>query len=271
MRRVPMALTPQMGRIHECIRRKNMPARKAVIYCRVSSAKQMSRGDGLASQETRCREYARYKGYEVADVYKDDMSGSVTARPGMLAMLAFLRKHRRSGYVVIIDDNSRLARGLDAHLKLRAAISGAGGSLESPSIEFGEDSGSILDENLLASVSQHQRQKNGEQTINRMRARTLNGYWFSRLQSVFGISAVVVMETSWSATNRSPRSWRKRSKAMRLDASRHRLRSSGFSKASRRSRRTCRTETFAISAYTRCCPVSCIPALSRCRTGMCPS
>ena len=29
-------------------------------------------------------------------------------------------------------------------------------------------------ENLLASVSQHQRQKNGEQTVNRMRARTLN-------------------------------------------------------------------------------------------------
>jgi site-specific DNA recombinase len=34
-----------------------------------------------------------------------------------------------------------------------------------------------LVENLLASVSQHQRQKNGEQTINRMRARTMNGYW----------------------------------------------------------------------------------------------
>lgn len=30
---------------------------------------------------------------------------------------------------------------------------------------------------ILASVSQHQRQKNGEQTINRMRARTMNGYW----------------------------------------------------------------------------------------------
>ncbi|PQO24046.1 hypothetical protein C2I36_04635 [Rhodobacteraceae bacterium WD3A24] len=36
---------------------------------------------------------------------------------------------------------------------------------------------SQLVENLLASVSQHQRQKNGEQTINRMRARAQNGYW----------------------------------------------------------------------------------------------
>ena len=54
-------------------------------------------------------------------------------------------------------------------------IANAGGFLESPSIEFGEDPDSILVENLLASVSQHQRQKNGEQTKNRMRSRILYG------------------------------------------------------------------------------------------------
>ena len=151
--------------------------RCAVIYCRVSSAKQTTRGDGLGSQETRCREYARYKGYAVKEIFKDDVSGSLTTRPGMQAMLRYLRKHRGEGPVVIIDDISRLARGLEAHLKLRADISGAGGTLESPSIEFGEDSDSLLVENLLASVSQHQRQKNGEQTLNRMRARAMNGYW----------------------------------------------------------------------------------------------
>jgi site-specific DNA recombinase len=77
----------------------------------------------------------------------------------------------------IIDDISRLARGLMAHFELRVKIGDAGGVLVSPSIEFGEDSDSQLVENLLASVSQHQRQKNGEQTVNRMRARTQNGYW----------------------------------------------------------------------------------------------
>ena len=64
-----------------------------------------------------------------------------------------------------------------AHLELRSAIADAGARLESPSVEFGEDSDSILVENLLASVSQHQRQKNAEQTRNRMRARVLNGFW----------------------------------------------------------------------------------------------
>jgi site-specific DNA recombinase len=150
---------------------------KAVIYCRVSDVKQTIRGSGLESQETRCREFARARGHDVVKVFKDDASGGLIDRPGMKAMLAFLKTQRREQIVVIIDDISRLARGLEAHIKLRAAIINAGGLLESPSIEFGEDSDSKLIENLLASVSQHQRQKNGEQTKNRMRARVMNGFW----------------------------------------------------------------------------------------------
>ena len=149
----------------------------AVIYARVSSVKQLTRGDGLNSQITRCSEYAKYKNYEIVEIFKDDSSGSLTKRPGMLSMLSYLKKHRNEPHVVIIDDISRLARGVEAHLELRSAISEAGGKLESPSIEFGEDSDSQLVENLLAAVSQHQRQKNGEQTKNRMRSRALNGYW----------------------------------------------------------------------------------------------
>ncbi|MCB4859948.1 recombinase family protein [Sphingobium sp. PNB] len=150
---------------------------KAVIYCRVSTKKQAREGNGLESQEIRCREYAGYRGHQVVQVFSDDMSGSLSGRPGMLAMLAFLKKHRRENIVVIIDDISRLARGIEAHLKLRADIASAGGLLESPSIEFGEDSDSILVEHLLASVSQHQRQKNGEQAKNRMKARLQGGWW----------------------------------------------------------------------------------------------
>ena len=156
---------------------KDQQIAKAVIYCRVSSAKQTVRGDGLGSQETRCREFAKYKGYEVVDVFRDDSSGSLTTRPGMQAMLSFLSANRKEPHAVIIDDISRLARGLMAHFELRVKIGDAGGVLVSPSIEFGEDSDSQLVENLLASVSQHQRQKNGEQTVNRMRARVQNGYW----------------------------------------------------------------------------------------------
>lgn len=150
---------------------------KAVIYCRVSSSKQTKRGDGLGSQETRCREYARMRGYDVIQVFSDDMSGGLIDRPGMKEMLSFLKKHKKTAqHVVIIDDINRFSRDVMVHWQLRSKLSAAGGKLESPSIEFGDDSDAVLIENLLASVSQHQRQKNAEQTRNRMRARVLNGY-----------------------------------------------------------------------------------------------
>lgn len=154
------------------------PMQKAVIYCRVSSPDQVKNGHGLSSQETRCREFAKYRKLEVVEVFQEEgISGGLIDRPAIKRMLEFLRKHKREQIVVIIDDISRLARGLKAHLELRMAIQQAGGVLQSPSIEFGDDSDSQLVENLLASVSQHQRQKNAEQVKNRMRARLMSGYW----------------------------------------------------------------------------------------------
>ena len=149
---------------------------KAVIYARVSGAKQVREGDGLASQENRCREYATYKDYDVVEVFADDMSGKFERRPAMDRMLAFLRLHPKGSVVVIIDDISRFARDVQAHIRLRQTLSDAGGVLESPSIEFGEDSDSRLVEHMLASVAQHQREKNAEQTSNRMKGRMMNGY-----------------------------------------------------------------------------------------------
>ncbi|MGF1500310.1 MAG: recombinase family protein [Paracoccaceae bacterium] len=153
-------------------------SKKAVIYCRVSSAAQMQRGHGIESQETICREYARSRGLYVEQVFKDEgVSGSVLDRPAMKAMLKHLRRNKKDDTVVIIYDITRLARGISTHLALRTKIIEAGATLESPTMEFGEDSDSILVENLLASVSQHQRQKNAEQVSSRMRARVMNGYW----------------------------------------------------------------------------------------------
>ncbi len=153
-------------------------SQRAISYVRVSSVAQVKKGQGAESQAARCEEYARMKGYRVEKVFEDKaVSGSLVERPGMKQLLAYLRANRKDNIRVLIDDISRLARGLNAHLALRASIAQAGGVLESPSIEFGEDSDSQLIEHLLASVSAHQRTKNAEQTKNRMRARIMNGYW----------------------------------------------------------------------------------------------
>ena len=152
-------------------------AQKAIIYCRVSDPKQKTRGDGLGSQETRCREYAAYRGLDVVEVFRDDFTGATDKRPAMDAAISLLKRNRSDPHVLIIDDLSRLARDVVAFRKLRDVIARAGGILESPSIVFREDSDSLFVENVLASAAQHQRQKNAEQTKNRMRARVMNGYW----------------------------------------------------------------------------------------------
>ena len=148
----------------------------AVIYCRVSSKSQKKRGDGLNSQETRCRQYAKYKGYDVAKVFKDDVSGTLADRPAMLDMLSFLQSDRKNPHVVIIDDLSRFARSVPVHFEFREAITKAGGILESPSIILRDDADGELHEYILTSVAQHQARKNAETVRNRMISRLWKGY-----------------------------------------------------------------------------------------------
>ena len=156
---------------------KNSSFKPAVIYARVSSKKQVKEGSGLDSQNSRCRFYAQARGYDVVATFTDDMTGSKVHRPGMDAMLNYLKQNKTTPHICIVDDISRLARGVNTHWKLREAIAKAGGILESPSVKFGDDSDSHFIENVLASSSQHFRQKNREQTISRMKQRLRNGYY----------------------------------------------------------------------------------------------
>lgn len=148
---------------------------EAIIYVRVSDQKQVARGDGLRSQEHTCREFAQRKGLKVVKVFQDVLTGEKADRPGIREVKAYLRKHR--GTVLIIDHANRLGRDLFGYLLLRNEIEHLGGILQSPVMTFAEDSSSRLVENVVASVSQYQRQHNAEQTKNRMQARAENGYW----------------------------------------------------------------------------------------------
>lgn len=151
--------------------------RPAVIYCRVSDIKQTERGTGLESQETRCREYAERRGYTVVAVFAEQITGKVMKRDAMTAMLDYIRTHRRAGIVVIFDDISRLARDVVAFWTLCEQIISLGGTPESPTQEFNNDPDTKLKLTIMAGVAQHFREKNRDQTKNRMRARIQNGYW----------------------------------------------------------------------------------------------
>src|SRR3989338_873126 len=152
---------------------------KAVIYCRVSSARQSSEGHGLESQEHRCREHAKQKGYEVTKVFRDSFTGAgdFTRRPAMGSLLAFLDSDLVTNYVVIFDDIKRLARDVGAHLKLRIAFDQRKAKVECPNFNFENTPEGHYVETIIAAGAELERGQNQRQVVQKMKARLENGYW----------------------------------------------------------------------------------------------
>lgn len=131
----------------------------AVIYCRSARLNQSGPCEELDAQEARCRSYADQRGLTVLQVYKEQASGVATERPALNAMLSFLNDQSGNGVVVIVDDISRLARSLALHHTVRAAISDAGGVIETPSLAVGGNATSSLIENVLVSLAAYRAPK----------------------------------------------------------------------------------------------------------------
>ncbi|HGG04905.1 MAG TPA: recombinase family protein, partial [Aliiroseovarius sp.] len=165
-------------------RRQSMTNRKsetqrALIYCRVSSKSQESEGHGLESQETRCRQHAEAKGYEVAMVFPDTITGGgdFMKRPGMVSLLAFLDAHPDERFVVIFDDLKRYARDVEFHIKLRREMVARGAIRECLNFSFDDSPEGKFAETIMAAQGQLEREQNGRQVAQKMAARMHSGYW----------------------------------------------------------------------------------------------
>ncbi|WP_390624407.1 recombinase family protein [Iodidimonas nitroreducens] len=199
---------------------------KAVIYCRVSDTKQTTRGTGLQSQETRCREYASFRGHEVVQVFTDDASGGLINRPGMQAMLSFLRKQRRKPHVVIIDDISRLARGVQAHLELRLPSARQADYWNLHRLSLVKTATASLSKTFLpASPSTNDRRTASKRSTVCARGRSM-GTGSSRPRLATAMSVSPDKGKSYTLTNRQLQFLPKPLKVTPASALRHRLRSS---------------------------------------------
>jgi site-specific DNA recombinase len=152
--------------------------KKAVIYCRVSDKKQKHDGDGLHSQEHRCRDYAASRGYVVDAVFHDDVSGGgdFMKRPGMIELLGYLGRHAR-GFTVIFDDLKRFARDTIFHLKLRQELAAYGATVECLNFKFEDTPEGQFVETVIAAQGQLERLQNRRQTLQKMKARIERGYY----------------------------------------------------------------------------------------------
>ncbi|MFZ2025776.1 MAG: recombinase family protein, partial [Microgenomates group bacterium] len=156
---------------------------KAIIYCRVSSDRQVKEGHGLEGQEKRCRDYATSKGYKVMKIFKEEgISGGLINRPEMEKLLLFLEKNTNINekIVVIVDDIKRLARNVEGHFILKASIYSKNATLESPSHKFEDTAEGKFIETVLAGASELERNQNARQVKNRMKARMELGCWSLR-------------------------------------------------------------------------------------------
>ncbi len=160
----------------------NFERKKALIYCRVSSKKQKIGGSGLDSQEYRCRQYAAAKNYEVEEVFPDDITGGgdFMKRPGMVALLRYLDSNPGENYVVIFDDLKRYSRDTEFHLRLRREMQARNATRECLNFNFEDSPEGKFFETIVAATGTLEREQNGRQVVQKMKARVEQGFWVFR-------------------------------------------------------------------------------------------
>ena len=80
---------------------------RVVIYCRVSTDDNRQTN---ANQEYFCRKWCESKGFDVVDVYRDEITGTTLQRPGLMMMIGRVLTIRDVDYIVAYDQ-SRITRG----------------------------------------------------------------------------------------------------------------------------------------------------------------
>jgi len=152
----------------------------AVIYCRVSSPRQVKEGHGLDAQESRGKEYSKMKDYDLERVFKDEgVSGGLLDRPGIQELLTFLEERPLYApqIVVVVDDLSRWARDVIAHFELKKAIHSRNARLECISHKLENTPTGRFIETVIAGYSEMWRGENKIKVIANMKARLERGYW----------------------------------------------------------------------------------------------
>ncbi len=153
---------------------------KVIIYCRVSSRKQVNDGNGLDSQEQACRAWARARGLTVERVFAEKgISGSTSDRPELTNMLRFLASSNNKYTIVALDIN-RFARDTGVYATLKAQLAKHGHSMQTVNMHLDETHESDLLQNVSTALGQYERLKNRDRTIKCMEEHLKQGYWVLR-------------------------------------------------------------------------------------------
>jgi site-specific DNA recombinase len=155
----------------------NDKRKHAVIYCRVSSEKQVKEGHGLQSQEKSCRNYAEYHGYEVMEVFYDEgISGGVFDRPALQKLFTLIRGSDKK-INVLVDSINRVARDIVIHRKIMELVKSLGAELIFTNMKLEDTAEGHMLESIMAVTAEYEREANKQRVLRMMKARIESGYW----------------------------------------------------------------------------------------------
>ena len=153
---------------------------QVVGYIRVSTEDQAREGVSLAAQRAKIDAYALVKDWRVVEVIQDDMTAKHLRRRGVQRLLALVAR-RQVGAVIVykLDRLTRSVKDLNSLVELFDKKEVALVSLQE-SLDTTTASGRLM-MNLLASVSQWEREVIGERTRDAMQHLKAQGQVYSRL------------------------------------------------------------------------------------------
>ncbi len=158
---------------------------KAVIYLRVSTKEQAEEGYSIPAQAEACRRFLADRGWELADEYVDRGESARTAdRPQLQAMLARLSEDPGIDCLVV-HKLDRLARNLEDHAAVRAALRKAGVQLHSVTESLEDSASGKLVEGILASIAEFYSANLGQEIRKGMDQKAAQGGW--PVRAPFGV------------------------------------------------------------------------------------
>lgn len=151
----------------------------ALVYTRVSSISQETHGSGNDSQEIRCREYAKLRGWNVAEVFRDAFTGAgdYMNRPEMRRLIQYVKQNKNKKFVVIFDDIKRLSRETSAFINLITLFKELNVRIECLNHKIEDTPEGEFITTILAAQGQLERKQNTRQVIQKTEAHLINGDW----------------------------------------------------------------------------------------------
>jgi site-specific DNA recombinase len=152
---------------------------RAIIYCRVSTDRQVKQGASLEVQRKACLEYCEKQGWEVIHIFMEEgESAQSLDRTELRRLTEFCQKQKHRVDVMVVHSIDRFARETLDHKILRSLLMSYGVTLRSVTQPAIDDSpeGDLM-EQILSGIAQYDNRLRARRTVSGMKAKMQKGGW----------------------------------------------------------------------------------------------